>query len=92
MLCGVHCRAAGSLLFAGRKDQRTTKNRLKRAAKVDIFPQTVSGTDDGFRSGTPGIQKAAVHPIQLLRHSVHKAVHQVHRGEIVDANAADAAP
>ena len=59
---------------------------------MDIFPQAVSGADDFFRSGTPGIQKAAVHPIQLLRHPVHKAVHQMHRGEIVDANAADAAP
>ena len=92
MPCGIHCRTGGSFLFAGRKDQRATENRLKRAAKMDIFPQAVSGADDFFRSGTPGIQKAAVHPIQLLRHPVHKAVHQMHRGEIVDANAADAAP
>ena len=92
MFCRVQSRAAGGFLVIVRQNQLAGKDFLEYPLQMPVLPQAVAGADDGSRGFSAQVQIAPVHVVQLPGHALHEAADQMGGGEIVGADAGDAAP
>ena len=92
MFCRVQGRAAGGFLVIVRQNQLAGKDFLEYPLQMAVLAQAVAGADDGSRGFSAQVQIAPVHIVQLPGHALHEAADQMDGGEIVGADASDAAP